>query len=282
MSARRLYRALLRAYPSTFRRETGDEMTWVFEQRLAHERSRGRGAVAGLWARTLADLARNAPPERWLTARAAWRRRGTGPQPPARRENMEIFRQDLRYAWRALRERPGFTAVAVLTLALGVGGNTAVFSIVNAMLLRPLPFPNPDRIVMAWVKTQAQPQSAASYPEYEDWRAQARSFEDMAVWRGQSVNLTGDGEPERLVGNYDSVNIFTLLGAHAAHGRTFLPGETTPGAAKPVAVLSHAVWQRRFGGDPGVVGRTLTVNGNVHTVVGVLGPQFAPRRAPTE
>jgi putative ABC transport system permease protein len=276
-----LYRWLLHAYPREFRDDVGAEMEWVFAERLAAERSRGASAVARLWLRTLLDFGRNAPLEQIAAAHEVWRRRGTSP-PTSRRHRMESFTQDLRYAWRALRERPGFTAVAVLTLALGVGGNTAIFSIVNAMLLRPLPFHSPERLVMAWVKTASRPQVAASYPEYEDWKAQSHSFEDMAVWRGQSVNLTGSGEPERLIGNFVTDNFFSLLGARAAIGRTFLPGETTPGRHKPVAVLSHAVWQRRFGGDPRIVGSSLTISGHSVTVVGVLSPEFAPGRAPSE
>ena len=278
----RCYRRLLLAYPRRFREEVGAEMAWVFRQRDAAVRARGRTAVARLWVRTLADLLRNAPAEHLSAAREDWRRRGTGPQRSSRRDPMDALLQDLHQAWRTLRERPGLSAVAVLTIALGVGGNTAVFSIVNAMLFRPLPFPDPDRVVLAWVKTPATSQSAASYPEFEDWKAQSRSFADLAVWRGQSVNLTGSGEPERLVGNFVTDNFFPLLGARAALGRTFLPGETTPGSKKPVAVLSDAVWKRRFGSDRAILGRSLTINGTPVTVVGILGPELSADRAPAD
>jgi len=193
---------------------------------------------------------------------------------------MDKLLQDLRYAVRTLVERPGFAMVAALTIALGVGGTTAMFSVVDAALLRPLPFADPGRLVMVWASLPGAPQNAASWPEFVDWREQSRSFADMAVWRGQSINLTGTGEPERLIGAFVSDRFFPLLGARIHLGRGFTPEETDPASAKPVAVLSFGLWQRRFGGDPAVLGRSLVLNGQSHTVVGVLGSEFAPGRAP--
>jgi len=193
---------------------------------------------------------------------------------------MDKLLQDLRYAVRTLVERPGFAVVAALTIALGVGGTTAMFSVVDAALLRPLPFADPGRLVMVWASLPGSPQSAASWPEFVDWREQSRSFADMAVWRGQSVNLTGAGEPERLIGAFVSDRFFPLLGARIHLGRGFTADETDPASVKPVAVLSYGLWQRRFGGDPAMLGRTLLLNGQSHTVVGVLGPEFEPGRAP--
>jgi putative ABC transport system permease protein len=193
---------------------------------------------------------------------------------------MDKLLQDLRYAVRTLVERPGFAVVAALTIALGVGGTTAMFSVVDAALLRPLPFADPGRLVMVWASLPGAPQSAASWPEFVDWREQSRSFADMAVWRGQSINLTGTGEPERLIGAFVSDRFFPLLGARIHLGRGFTPDETDPASVKPVAILSYGLWQRRFGGDAAMLGRTLLLNGQSHTVVGVLGPEFAPGRAP--
>jgi len=193
---------------------------------------------------------------------------------------MDTFFQDLRYAVRTLRERPGFTLVAALTLALGVGGSTAIFSVVDAVLLRSLPYPDADRLVILWGRAPGAPQTAASWPEFVDWREQNQSFEDMAVWRGQSVNLSGTGEPERLVGAFVSDRFFPLLGARPLLGRTFTPDETDPATARPVAVLGHGLWQRRFGSDPAILGRSLVLNGQSHTVVGVLGPEFEGGNAP--
>ena len=193
---------------------------------------------------------------------------------------MDSLLQDLRYSVRTLVERPGFTVVAVLTIALGVGGTTAMFGVVDAVLLRPLPYAEPDRLVMLWTRTPGGPQAAASWPEFVDWREQSHSFADMAVWRGQSVSLTGGAEPERVVGAFVSDRFFPLLGARPALGRTFTAEETDPATARPVAVLGHGLWQRRFGSDPGILGRSLVLNGQSHTVVGVLGPDFDGGNAP--
>ena len=193
---------------------------------------------------------------------------------------MDSLLQDLRYAVRTLVERPGFAVVAALTIALGVGGTTAMFGVVDAVLLRPLPYAEPDRLVMVWTRSPGGPQAAASWPEFVDWREQNHSFADMAAWRGQSVNLTGGAEPERVIGAFVSDRFFPLLGAHAILGRTFTPAETDPATAQPVAVLAYGLWQRRFGADPGILGRSLILNGQSHTVVGVLGPEFDGGNAP--
>src|SRR5262245_11274682 len=191
---------------------------------------------------------------------------------------MDTLISDLRHAFRRLRHSPGFTLGAVLTLGLGIGATTSLFTVVNAVLLRPLPYADADRLAFAWAKT-GDSTSAASYPEYLDWKGRARSFSDMACWRGQSVNLTGGAEPERVVGSFVCASFFPLVGMKPQLGRTFTPEETDPRTARPLAVISHGLWQRRFAGDPGVLGRTLVLNGNVHTIVGVLGPEFAPDRA---
>jgi len=193
---------------------------------------------------------------------------------------MDSLLQDLRYAVRTLVERPGFAVVAALTIALGVGGTTAMFGVVDAVLLRPLPYAEPDRLVMLWTRTPGAPQAAASWPEFVDWREQNHSFEDMAAWRGQSVNLTGGAEPERVIGAFVSDRFFPLLGAHAVLGRTFTAEETDPASARPVVVLGHGLWRRRFGSDRGILGRSLILNGQSHTVVGVLGPDFDAGNAP--
>jgi putative ABC transport system permease protein len=193
---------------------------------------------------------------------------------------MDKLLQDLRYALRQLVERPGFAVVAALTIALGVGGTTAMFGVVDATLLRPLPFADPGRLVMVWATLPGEPQNAASWPEFVDWREQSRFFADMAVWRGQSVNLTGTGEPERLIGAFVSDRFFPLIGARLHLGRGFTAEETDPASMKPVAVLSFGLWQRRFGGDAAILGRNLILNGQSHTVVGVLDPDFEPGQAP--
>jgi putative ABC transport system permease protein len=186
---------------------------------------------------------------------------------------------DVRHATRRLARTPGFTLGALAVLGIGLAANTAIFSVLNAVLLRPLPFAEADRLVMVWAHSERGDHSA-SYPEFQDWREQSRSFAELAVWRGQSINLSGPGEPERLGGSFVSASFFPALGVGAALGRTFRPEETEPQTAAPVAMITHGLWQRRFGGDPAVIGRTLVLNGAGHTVVGVLPPEFAPGRAP--
>jgi predicted permease len=197
------------------------------------------------------------------------------PGSPARRSMFKDIWQDLRYGLRALRKRPGFTAVAVITLALGIGANTAIFSVVNTILLRPLPYKDPDRLVMVWedATKHGYPRDTPAAANFVDWREQNKVFEGMAAVADQSFNLTGVGDPERLDGKRVSANLFGLLGVEPVLGRGFLPEEDAPGAGR-VAVLSHGLWQRRFGADPAVVGRALDLNGQSYTVVGVMPPAF--------
>jgi putative ABC transport system permease protein len=191
---------------------------------------------------------------------------------------METLRMDLRHGLRRLRQSPGFTLAAVSILGLGIGASTAMFSVVNTVLLRPLPYKDSDRLVVVWAKAGGS-NLAASWPELLDWKERSRSFSEMSCWRGQSVNVTGDGEPDRITGSFVCASFLPLLGAKPELGRTFTPDEADPATARPVAVISHGLWQRRFGGDPRVLGKSLVLNGNPHTVVGVLGPEFAPDRA---
>jgi predicted permease len=199
------------------------------------------------------------------------------------RRRMNVFGdlwQDLRYGVRMLLKTPGFTAVAVVALALGIGANSAIFSVVNTVLLQPLPYKDPDRLVMVWEDDTkgGYPRDTPAAANYIDWRDQNQVFEGMAALADQSFNLTGVGEPERLEGRRVSAGLFPLMGVEPQLGRAFLPEEDQPGANK-VVVLSHGLWQRRFGSDPGIAGKTLTLNGEGHTVVGVMPPQFQfPRR----
>jgi putative ABC transport system permease protein len=177
---------------------------------------------------------------------------------------------DIRYGVRALLRTPGVTALVILTLGLGIGANVAVFSAIDGVLLEPLSFPAPERLVLVWEESRAQgitkaPTSAANFL---DWRSQARSFEGMAVFRGDELTLTGAGEPAELRGARVSSALFALLGVRPAAGQFFGANEDRPGG-EPVAVLSRGLWQRRFGADPGVVGRSLKLGGVSRRVVGV-------------
>jgi putative ABC transport system permease protein len=183
--------------------------------------------------------------------------------------------QDLRYGMRMLLKNPGFTSVAILTLALGVGANTAIFSFVNSVLLRPLPFDQPEQLVRVYEKRirQGRMRNPASGPDFLDWRQQQSVFQQMAAFDNWSANLTGMGEPEQLTGLAVTEDMFTLLRVSPARGRAFAPEEFKPGSAGVIA-LSDGLWRRRFGARDDVIGQTLTLNGQSQTVVGVLPRGF--------
>ncbi|HEX8283353.1 MAG TPA: ABC transporter permease [Pyrinomonadaceae bacterium] len=187
---------------------------------------------------------------------------------------MTTLLKDVRFGLRTLWKRPGFAAVAVLTLALGVGANTAIFSVVNAVLLKPLPLKEAERLVLVYETTQQTPRDYVSVPNLEDYRASARSFEGFATYVPQSVNLTGGGaEPERVVGAFVTSNFFPVVGAEPLLGRALLPEDDAQGGGR-VAVLGHALWQNRFGAERGVVGKSVVFNGEPYTVVGVMPEGF--------
>jgi putative ABC transport system permease protein len=181
--------------------------------------------------------------------------------------------QDVRYGLRTFRKKPGFTAVAVLTLALGIGANAAIFSVVNGVLLKSLPFPDPERLVALNGTTESGRSTAVAFPDYLDWRAGQNVFEEMAARLPAGGVLTGDGEPERVTGRLVTASFFRTLGIRPAAGRFFTEEEDRPGGGRLI-VLSHDLWQRRYGGDPEVVGRAVLFNGEGWTVAGVMPPRF--------
>jgi putative ABC transport system permease protein len=184
----------------------------------------------------------------------------------------EMF-QDLRFGLRMLLKNPGFTFVAALTLALGIGANTAIFSVVNAVLLRSLPYRDPDRLVLLSQYRAVAEMDGANGETYLEWRDQAKAFEQIAAYTFYSAVLTGSGEPERLAVGKVSTDLFATLGVAPALGRAFTPAEYTDGG-EPVVILSDGLWRRRFGGDPQVIGRALTLEGQSRTVVGIMAPGF--------
>jgi len=187
---------------------------------------------------------------------------------------LEQLGRDARYGLRLLRRSPGFTAVAVAALALGIGANAAIFSVVDGVLLRPLPFPEPDRIVAVEpLSTQSvRVPLSASYPDFFDWKAQSHSFTAMASRRGIGMTMTGGSEAAHLAGQLVSSDFFTVLQTAPALGRAFVAADDRPGAR--VVILSHELWQTRFGSDPGILGRSITLEGRPHTVVGVMPRGF--------
>lgn len=187
---------------------------------------------------------------------------------------LEDLAQDARYALRSLRKHPSFTAVAIFTLALGIGANTAIFSVINTVLLRPLPYENADRLVVILETVADSSIGGVSYPNFVDWRNQNTVFANVAAVRQrESFNLSGVGESERLQGQLISANFLSTLGVKPIRGRDLVAEDDRPGAT-PVVILSHALWQRRFGGDQNIVGQQLTLNRESYTVVGITPPEF--------
>ena len=193
----------------------------------------------------------------------------------ARHHVMSNLWHDLRYALRSLRLNPGYTAVVLATLALGIGANAAIFSVADAVMLRPYPYPDMDRIVMLNETTRAarpQPMSVA-WLTFQDWQAQNQSFEQLGIYRSAPVNLTGGDHPERLVGAVASSGLFGVMGIQPAIGRVFSAADDRPDAAR-VALVSERLWRSRFNADPALVGRTVVLNNEPHTIVGVMPPDM--------
>jgi putative ABC transport system permease protein len=189
---------------------------------------------------------------------------------------LEDFWQDLKFAARMLRRTPGFAAVVVLTLALGIGANSAIFSVIDGILLQPLPYGDPDRLVIVWENNlrRSNPHNVVSPPNFLDWQAQNHVFSEMSYVSDLRGNLTGRGEPEQIVAEYVSANFFSVLGVNPILGRGFTPENGEDGKDKVVA-LSYGLWKRRFGGDTGIVGKTIELNGKVLTIVGVMPQNFS-------
>jgi predicted permease len=184
------------------------------------------------------------------------------------------LRHDLRYAVRGLRASPGFTAVALLTLAMGIGASTTIFSVANTVLLRPFPYHEPDRIVRLYETNPTTETFSISAPDYIDWRARVRSLSQLAAFTGENVSLLGDGDPEELGLMAATPSLFPLLGVRPLIGRVFGEEEAKPDAPARVVVLSNAVWQTRFGANPQVIGRTLNLSGTSYEIIGVMPPEF--------
>jgi len=185
---------------------------------------------------------------------------------------VETCWQDLRFAVRILRKSPGFTSVAILTLALGIGANTAIFSLVNGVLLRPLPYRNPNRLTMVWEKSRDGSPENVGYATYLDWESQNKSFEEIAIYSSWQPVLQV-GEPEQFSGLRVTSNYFRTLGIHPEIGRDFLPEEDVPNANK-VVMLSHSLWQRKFNSDPNIIGHSINLEGVARQIVGVMPRDF--------
>ena len=255
-----LYRILLLAFPRQVRRAFGDDMLRMFEDQFLEAKRQGHSA-ARVWVDATVDALKYGSAERWTPIRwRCW---------------MQAFRQDIRYALRLLLKQPGMTTLAVVTLALGIGANTAIFSAVNAVLLRPLPYPDADRVVMIWEKRarEAVLDAPVAPADFVDWEKRQASFEAIAGMSTSAVDLTGAGEPVRLFAGVVSPAFFDVLGVKPALGRTFRPDEAVFGQHR-VVILGDRIWRQRFGADPTIVGRTILLNQLPSEVAGVLPASF--------
>jgi predicted permease len=246
----RVFRALLRLFPFEFRWDYGRDMAHAFADQRRDAERQGMPGLLRLWGETLHGFLTTAPREHW-----------------------EMFRQDAGFALRMMRKNPGFTAVVVLSLALGIGANTAIFSVINGVLLRPLPYANGPRLVRLYQKAPlAGIEDAGFSPtEINDFRQRSGSLADVVEYHSMSFTLFGQGDPQRVVIGVVSANYFAVLGVKPVLGRLFLPGEDQRGS-EPVLLLTYGYWKNVMGSDPNVVGKTFQMNDRVHTVIGVLPP----------
>jgi predicted permease len=252
----RAYRILLLFYPASFRAEYGEEMAAIFRQRLRD--AGGPATRLALWFGVFGEIVMNALAIHW-----------------------DILRQDLRYTARTLTRARGFALTAILIVALGVGANTAAFSLTDFVLFRPLPFPDADRLVTLWQSQGGYSRMELAPSNYHDWKQAATVFERLGAYTNISTNLVGTGEPERLNGAAVSADLFPTLGVQAALGRTLTIGddilvrENGIDGAEPEVVLADTLWRSVFGADPGIIGRKITLNDRPYIVVGVMPPAFS-------
>jgi predicted permease len=249
----RVYQALLRLYPASFRAEYGEEMTAIFRMRLRE--AGGPATRLALWLAVVPEILVNALAVHW-----------------------DILKQDVKYTARTLRHAPGFAITAIAVVALGIGANTAAFSVTDFVLIRPLAFPDADRLVTIWQRSPGYSRMELSPANIRDWKQAATSFERVGIHRDLGANLIGAGEPERIDGAAVSADLFATLGVQAAIGRIFTDGEDSERAMKTV-ILSDRLWRSAFGGDPGVLGRKVILDDEPFSVIGVMPPGFSfPRR----
>lgn len=242
-----LYRLLLHLYPASFRNEYAGEMCAVFGRRLRDTSAIGLPALwIGVFVETLCN---------------------------ALAVHLDVLRQDLRYTARALRRTPGFAVTAVLVVALGVGANTAAFSLADQVLMRPLPFPHPEQLVKMWQTGPGYSRMELSPSNFADWKSMSHSFSAMGAYTTNAVNLVGRGEPQRLDVAMLECSVLPMLGVQPLLGRVFSATDDRDGASGTL-LLSYGLWQRRFGGDPNILGRELLLNDERYTVIGVMPRTF--------
>ncbi len=271
----RVYRGALYLYPRAFRARFGPGLVELFRARRSEARHEGWAGRLRFWGETVVDLMR-AVPDAW---RQAWAARESNENPWE--VVMDGVRQDLGFAVRTLSRSPGFTALAVLTLAVGIGSTSAIFGVVNSVLLRPLPYGDPDRVVTLWSSWRGFEKTWLSESEAQAYSSMTDSFEGVAVWGGTNVNFSSPDNPERVSGALATHDLDEVLGFEMAAGRFFTEEEGLEAEVGPAEsiVISHEAWLRRYGADPATVGRRVEVNGRAREIVGVLPEGF---RLPTD
>jgi hypothetical protein len=248
-----MYRLLLLLYPSSFRAEYGEEMCRDFARK--RQQASGCFALAVLWMVAIGDAIRNGP--------AA---------------HCDLLRQDVRYANRTIRRAPGFAGTVVLVAALGIGATTAVFTVADYVLVRPLPYLHSERLVRMWEARPGYPQMELSPPNYLDWKATATSFEVMAAYAPWSTSMVGQGEPIQVEGANLAADLLPMLGIAPAMGRWFTVDDERSGA-RGVVILGYGLWESRFGGRMGAIGEKILLDGDPHTIIGIMPPEFSfPQR----
>jgi putative ABC transport system permease protein len=252
----RLYRLLLRCYPGEFRDEYEREMLQAFRDRLNDDRRHGAGAVLRLLWQVAVDAVVRAPAE-----------------------HMDVLRQDVRYALRSLRRAPVFFATAVATLALGAGANTAIFSVIHAVALRPLPYDPEGRLIRVWEDNQglAITGFAVAHPNYLSWKERARSVE-LAAWRNEATTLRGSGDPVYVAALAVSTSLLPIMGAKPTEGRLFTDEDEATNAP-PVAIISTSLWRNQFGGDRSILGKPVKAGDESPVIVGIVPDGSFPSEA---
>jgi predicted permease len=273
----RLYRLLIRLYPRAFRSRYARDLVDFYRERVAHIGSRRE--FARIWLRLIPDLVATAAAERAnaVIGRAPVRSNSAHLSEPPE-DPMSVFAQDVRFALRGMWQRPAFTAVVLATLALGIGANAAIFSVVDAVLLRPLPYADVDRIVRL---SHDSPYQTVSEPEFIDYQRDVSAFSALAAFNSGQATVTINGDPVRATATRVSQDFFSILGTRAAVGRIFSPEEYSPSAKGGIVVISNGMWRQQFAADRGVVGMKIELNGRPVTIIGVLPEGFTYPNAVT-
>jgi hypothetical protein len=270
-----MYRASLVLFPRPFREKYGSDLVQLVRDRRAELEEKARAARVLFWLRAFADVLTESIAERASRPEdAIGRRRSRGKESGIM---MDSLRQDVSYALRSIARAPGFTGLIVLTFALAIGANTAIFGVLRGILLEPLPFGRPEALVALWESNPSEgvQRSETSAGLFLDWREKSQTLDDLAAWTWDTVVLQGDEDSEVLNAVLVYPNFFSVLELDPFFGRRFAFDDAPPGERGKVVILSHALWRDRFGADAAIVGRTIRLDGSPHTVIAVMRPAVA-------